>query len=185
MIRALSPVMCSSNGHSEDPTAFSRSSMCAELETMTTHTRQTFYVFEFTAARADTMPLCACSKSRGFDRVKMAEQKKQPELFKANLFSSPGAASSSGGLSFGLASDSFNSSFSLAPALTPGAHGSPSPPRKPGQLPTSLSYTLQTSSSTTNRRQDESPCLQQPGLFSHLDSSSQDHAHFLVCHAHS
>jgi hypothetical protein len=59
----------------------------------------------------------------------MDEQKKQPELFKANLFSSPGAAATSGGLSFGLAGDSFNSSFSLAPALTP-AQSSPSPPRK-------------------------------------------------------
>ena len=67
----------------------------------------------------------------------MDEQKKQPELFKANLFSSPGAAATSGGLSFGLAGDSFNSSFSLAPALTP-AQSSPSPPRKSGELRTAL-----------------------------------------------
>ena len=59
----------------------------------------------------------------------MAEQKKQPELFKANLFTSP--APSPGSLSFGLTNDSFNSSFSLVPALsTPAVIQNTSPTTK-------------------------------------------------------
>ena len=70
----------------------------------------------------------------------MAEQKKQPELFKANLFSSPGPGPAAGGLSFGLTTDSFNSSFSLAPALTPVVPAaSPPAAKKQGLLQTTPS----------------------------------------------
>ena len=100
------------------------------------------------------------------DRSTMAEQKKQPELFKANLFSSPGPpAPTSGGLSFGLAGDSFNTSFSLAPALTP-AQSSPSPPRKPGEQETT--FLLQTVASPGVAATDVKPTV--PGSSSPASS---------------
>lgn len=60
----------------------------------------------------------------------MAELKKQPELFTANLFSSPAQAPAAGGLSFGLTGDAFNNSFSLAPALTTAQSASPAPKKE-------------------------------------------------------
>ena len=139
-IRALSPVRRSSTGHSEDSTVFSLlfsgSSMGSKAQI------ETFTVLNFPRREPPKsspawLGVCACSRSRAVRSSIMAEQKKQPELFKANLFSSPVPAATSGGLSFGLAGDSFNSSFSLAPALTP-AQSSPSPPRKSGELRTAL-----------------------------------------------
>lgn len=53
----------------------------------------------------------------------MADQKKTPEPFKADLFASPGST----GLSFGLGNEVFSSPFSLAPALTSASHVTASP----------------------------------------------------------
>ena len=59
--------------------------------------------------------------------------KKQPELFRSNLFSP------SGGLSLGLSDESFNSPLSLAPALATAASGTPS--SKCALIGTSSPYT--------------------------------------------
>jgi len=53
----------------------------------------------------------------------MADQKKTPEPFKADLFSSPAPS----GLSFGLGNEVFSSPLSLAPALTPASQVAASP----------------------------------------------------------
>lgn len=54
-------------------------------------------------------------------RTNMSDQKKAPQLFHSDLFSSPGGSSSSG-LSLGF-DETFSSPFSLAPASRPDGEG--------------------------------------------------------------
>ena len=59
--------------------------------------------------------------TRAVEKSEMDGGKQQPQLFRADLFSSPPS-----GLSLGLGDEAFSSPLSLAPALGTAATGSPS-----------------------------------------------------------
>ena len=71
-----------------------------------------------------------CTRVR--TQIMAGDSRKQPELFRSNLFSSP-----SSGLSLGLGGDTFSSPLSLAPALASASTGGDA-----GIVPRMLAFTL-------------------------------------------